>query len=204
MAKPYVPIFYDWTEVTEELADDEKGRLIDAIVLYASGKDYKTRLTGGERLLFPAFKAAMERASDKSKKRAQAGAMGGNKRTANQKQQEEIAENPFGEYGDSGIPDTLESYCAKNLGHMSPGNYQELESYRPDIKEDMIRHAVDDACGHSARSWAYVKKILNEYLRKGYKSLGDVLEAEEKAKKNEGKGQSEKPAENPLDRTKFY
>lgn len=202
MAKPYVPIFYDWLEVTAELEDDEKGRLIDAIVMYASGQDYKQRLIGAERVLFPAYKASMERANEKSKKRAAAGSKGGQKAASQRRPQEAQEENPFGDYDDSGIPDTLEAYCARNLAHMSPGNYQELEHYRPDLSEEMIRHAIDDACGHSARSWAYVRKILNEYIRKGYKSLGDVLVSEQK--NDSGKQSQDERPDNPLDRTKFY
>ena len=37
--KEYVPIFFEWVEVTGELNAQEKGRLIDAIVLYAQGGD---------------------------------------------------------------------------------------------------------------------------------------------------------------------
>lgn len=203
MAKPYVPIFYDWLKVTEELEDDEKGRLIDAIVMFAAGMDYKERLTGAERVLFPAYKASMERAGEKSRKRAAAGAMGGEQKARNRKGEqpaEELPENPFGEPLEKPATDTLEVYCVNNLGYMSPGNFQELEHYRPDLPEEVIRHAIDDACGHGARSWAYVRKILNSYLRAGYKGLGDVLAAEEKKARNK----PEQNAENPLDRTKFY
>lgn len=206
MAKPYVPIFFDWLEVTGELTDDEKGRLIDAIVMYAAGMEYKERMTGAERVLFPAYKAGMERMNEKSKKRAEAGSKGGEKKAENRRQGQELpqGENPFGDYDDSGVLYTLEAYCANNLGHMSPGNFQELDSYRPDLTDEMIRHAVDDACSHTARSWAYVRKILNDYVRKGYKCLGDVLAAEEKSGKDGAKGQPEKQAENPLDKAKFY
>ena len=41
MADKYVPIFYDWIEATQELNAQEKGRLIDAIVLYARGGDWQ-------------------------------------------------------------------------------------------------------------------------------------------------------------------
>lgn len=210
MAKPYVPIFFDWLEITERLSDEEKGRLIDAIVMYAAGQDYNARLTGIEAILFPAYKANMDRVREKAQKRAAAGAAGGNRKAANRKSEEEPTgpepfENPFGDHDDSGPPDTIEAYCANNLSFMSMGNFQELESYREDLTDDMIQHAVDDACGHAARSWAYVKKILNEYVRKGYKTLGDVLAAE--GKKGEGRAGQKPQAmqpENPLDRTKFY
>ena len=80
MAKEYVPIFYDWTEVTEELNDQEKGRLIDAIVLYARGEDWQDRIKGNERYLFPAFREQINRNGQLSQDRAIAGAIGGSKR----------------------------------------------------------------------------------------------------------------------------
>lgn len=111
--------------------------------------------------------------------------------------------NAFGDGTGAKIPDTVEAYCASNLDRMSPGNYDELQTYKQDMPEDMIRHAIDDACGHRAYSWAYVKKILNGYLRKGYKKLGDVLAAEEKAEALPQRP-PDRPPDNPLDRAKFY
>ena len=34
MAEPYYTLYFNWIEDTQELNDQEKGRLIDAIVLY--------------------------------------------------------------------------------------------------------------------------------------------------------------------------
>lgn len=34
MASEYVPIFFDWMENTQDLTDEEKGRLIDAVIEY--------------------------------------------------------------------------------------------------------------------------------------------------------------------------
>ena len=82
MAQEYVPIFFDWTEVTGELTAQEKGRLIDAIVMYAQGGDWQEQIKGNERYLFPAFKRQIDRARETSGKRAVAGSFGGkNKQT---------------------------------------------------------------------------------------------------------------------------
>ena len=86
MAKAYVPIFYDWVKVTEELNDQEKGRLIDAIVLYATGGDWQERIKGNERYLFPAFREQINRNESISKARAAAGAIGGTANTSKDKQ----------------------------------------------------------------------------------------------------------------------
>ena len=71
--KGYVPVFYDWLEVTEELTAEEKGRLIDACVLYARGDEYRDRISGNERFLFPAFKQQIDRSAEISELRAKAG-----------------------------------------------------------------------------------------------------------------------------------
>ena len=68
--KEYVPIFFDWVEVTGELNAQEKGRLIDAIVLYAQGGDWQEQIKGNERYLFPAFKKQIDRANEISDVRA--------------------------------------------------------------------------------------------------------------------------------------
>ena len=74
MKKTYVPIFYDWAEVTEELTAEEKGRMIDAIVLYARGKGDSIHLTGNEKYLFPAFRKQIDRENEKSENKSQAAA----------------------------------------------------------------------------------------------------------------------------------
>ena len=72
MADRYVPIFYDWIEATQELNDQEKGRLIDAIVLYGRGGDWQDRIKGNERYAFPVFRLQVDRAKSISDIRAAA------------------------------------------------------------------------------------------------------------------------------------
>ena len=72
MADKYVPIFYDWIEATQELNDQEKGRLIDAMVLYARGGDWQDRIKGNERYAFPVFQLQVDRAKRLSSVRADA------------------------------------------------------------------------------------------------------------------------------------
>ena len=71
--REYVPIFFDWVEVTGELNAQEKGRLIDAIVLYAQGGDWQEQIKGNERYLFPAFRKQIDRANEISEARSEAG-----------------------------------------------------------------------------------------------------------------------------------
>ena len=93
MALEYVPVFWDWIEVTGELNDQEKGRLIDAMVMYSRGGDWQDRIKGNERYLFPAFRQQIERARTMSEKRADAGATGGKQAQANASKAKQIQAN---------------------------------------------------------------------------------------------------------------
>ena len=93
MASEYVPVFFDWVEVTGELTAQEKGRLIDAMVMYSRGGDWQDRIKGNERYLFPAFQMQIERAREKSDKRADAGATGGKQAQANASKAKQIQAN---------------------------------------------------------------------------------------------------------------
>lgn len=61
MAKEYVPIFFDWLDVTQDLTTEEKGNLIDAVVAYASGQEYEHLLSGGCRIAFRFLKGQVDR-----------------------------------------------------------------------------------------------------------------------------------------------
>ncbi len=94
--------------------------------------------------------------------------------------------NPFGDYDPHRHfnPDTLEAYASSNLRNMSPNNMDELVSFRDSLPDDVIRHAIDEACGAGVPVYNYVRSILNRYVEKGFKTLGDVkaYEAERQQK----------------------
>lgn len=72
MAKEYVPIFFDWLDVTQDLTAEEKGNLIDAVVAYASGHEYEHLLTGGVRIAFRFMKGQVDRNNAISDARSEA------------------------------------------------------------------------------------------------------------------------------------
>lgn len=90
-------------------------------------------------------------------------------------------------------------YCEMCLRGMAPGNYEELKSFLDDgLPDDLIRFAVDDACGHGNRTWSYVAKILNRYVVQGIRTV-DQARAEKKdhdskSQGREAKAQGEQPA----------
>ncbi len=57
---------------------------------------------------------------------------------------------------------------------MSPGNMEQLASYTEDLPDDVIRYAIDCACGNGIRKWSYVSRILQNWLNEGVRTLGDA------------------------------
>ena len=90
--------------------------------------------------------------------------------------------------------DTLESYASGNLTVLSPRNMEELVSFKADMPEELIRHAIDEACANGKRTWAYVRSILSRYLQKGIKSVGDAVADKESFQQQR---QQKAPASNP-------
>lgn len=80
-------------------------------------------------------------------------------------------------------PDALAIYASNNLTYLSPGNMDELLSFRDSLSDDMIMYAIDAACGAGKRTYDYVRSILNRIVERGFKTLGEVKAAEEERKR---------------------
>ena len=196
MADKYVPVFYDWIEATQELNDQEKGRLIDAVVLYARGGDWQERIKGNERYAFPVFRLQVDRAKDLSGLRAEARknktdqneqtATNGtnrnktpnnNKYKNNNKNEEQIQEQEQEQEQDLDAREalgTVEAYASGNLECLTPSHMAALGSFKRDLPDDVIRYAIDQACGNGAPRWSYVAAILQGFVESGVKTLGDA------------------------------
>ena len=73
MAKEYVPIFFEWLDVTQDLTAEEKGNLIDAVVSYASGREFEHLLSGAPcKIAFRFLKGQVDRNAAISDVRRQA------------------------------------------------------------------------------------------------------------------------------------
>ena len=107
------------------------------------------------------------------------------------------AGNPFGD-DDGERPDlnTVEVYVANNIPGMNAANMDEMASFKADLPDDVIRYAVDVACGKNVRTWAYVRGILNRILAGPARTLAEVKDWDAKHASQQGapKGQ---PAPNP-------
>lgn len=103
----------------------------------------------------------------------------------------ELQENPYGFSDASGErPDfgTIEVYASSNLRTFTPGNMQELVSFKDDFPDEVLFLAIDQACGANAPAWNYVRKVLNNWLDKGIKTAADA-----KADIARGKQQAKPP-----------
>ena len=102
----------------------------------------------------------------------------------------EEKENPFG-YGECETPhkDTVQMYATNNLKVMSPGNYDEFNEFlvKYGVSEDLMRYAIDVACGNGVGKWNYVASILYGWLDEGIKTVGDAKARQEAYRKRKAK-----------------
>ena len=74
--------------------------------------------------------------------------------------------------------DTVEVYAANNLSRLSPGNMAEIADFKAELPEELIRHAIDEACAAGKPSFNYAKAIMMRYLETGIRTLGEAKAAE--------------------------
>ena len=70
---------------------------------------------------------------------------------------------------------TVEVYAANNLAALNAGNMEEFAAFKADLPEELIRHAIDEACANGKRTWSYVRAILSRYRESGFKTVGDAM-----------------------------
>lgn len=84
----YVKAFFDWPEQMSALSDAEKGRLFVAILKYGETGEIP-EMQGAERILFPVFKAQIDRDAGRS----EAGKKAVNARWSKEKAEEPVQED---------------------------------------------------------------------------------------------------------------
>lgn len=81
----YLKVWVSFRKDMEELQDAEKGRLFDAMLLYAETGE-ESELKGAERILWPSAKNAIDRTAAKNKKLKSNGEKGGRPTITNENQ----------------------------------------------------------------------------------------------------------------------
>lgn len=81
--------------------------------------------------------------------------------------------------------DTVERYALNNLRVMTPGHMQEFNEFLTvhGVSDELMRYAIDVACGNGAPVWNYVAQVLYGWLDAGVKSVGDAKAEQEKHRK---------------------
>jgi DnaD/phage-associated family protein len=74
-------------------------------------------------------------------------------------------------------------YAQQYLSEMTVTHYDELDHYRKILADDLVIHAIDEAVGNGARSWAYVRSILQRYIKEQIHSVAQAKDLAEKRKR---------------------
>ena len=72
---------------------------------------------------------------------------------------------------------TVEVYAANNLVALNAGNMQEFIAFKDELPEELIRHAIDEACAAGKRTWSYTRAILTRYRDSGFRTVGEAKAA---------------------------
>lgn len=64
----------------------------------------------------------------------------------------------------------------EEIGLLTPYQLETLESYLEDLSEEMIIEAIKRASKYNKKSISYIEGILKNWVKNGYKTLGDIKE----------------------------
>ena len=193
MAKEYVPIFFDWLEVTQDLTAEEKGNLIDAVVAYASGAEYEHLLTGACRVAFRFMKGQVDRNAKISEARSAAGSnkpeqnesnfpKENNNNNNNKKEKEKEKENFIDDDNARAIQSEQNRVldAAEDAGFLKSNSVRAklLNLYAVHGLEKMLS-AFDSCVKHGAPNIAYLEAVLKGEPKKPSKKPQVIAQAYE-------------------------
>ena len=208
MSKEFMPLFLDFNEVTQDLSDEQCGRLIRALVSYANGQEYP--LQGAEMIAFRFMKGYVDRNKVLSKVRAEAGAKGGQQTAANHSKmkQDEAKDSKMTINNDIHIyenddiktvaaDDTIQEDHAHLIKAAEDAGFRISESVRNELLTLLTDHGLQKmlegirACSeHDAMSLAYLRAVLKgdakkpkvaaqDYPQRPYDAVQARIEAEQ-------------------------
>ena len=211
----YVMVYYTIRDSLALLTREEKGDLFEAILAYAEDGD-EPRLSGAAGVAFNFMRHQIDRDKaayiDRCEINRENGLKGGRPRKDGKPKNRSVisvrkSETEKTQYKDNEKDDDKENdkakdhdipkrdpavaYAVDNLRAMSYGNLEELVSYKNDLPDDVIMHAVDIATANGSPTFAYVRAILMRYVNRGVKTMGDV-KAEEDAHRKTGTASGKK------------
>lgn len=188
MAREYVPIFFDWLEVTQDLTPEEKGNLIDAVVAYASGKEYEHLLTGGVRIAFRFLKGQVDRNNAISDARSEARKNKPEQNTTNENKTEQNTTNSPKEKDKD--KEKEKENNKENDKRFTPPTLEEVTAYMKEIGCDVDPQYFLDyqearnwvlSNGKKAKDWKAVIRTWkhNDFKRTNNSPGGKVVAAQQ-------------------------
>lgn len=175
----YIKLFYDFLEKTSELTAEERGRLVEAMLIYAKDGEKPSCMTGNERFLFPVFQAQIDedkqsynRISEKRRAAVQS-RWAKEQEIANEykcMQEQRIKNKEKDSVVNNNNLDILNSYILNT--NVLGCSDEALSKYLSNgMTVEAIKAAIDLAVGKSIRRWVYIDGILRNWLAAGVKTL---------------------------------
>ena len=150
MAREYVPIFFDWLETTQDLSNEEKGNLIDAVMLYATGSDeWINHLeTSGEKVAFRFMKGQIDRNTAISDARSKAGS---SKKEQNESNENKTEQNESNSLKEKEKEKDIDKENKKESKRFTPPTLEEVNAYCKERNNGSDpQHFIDY---YAARGW---------------------------------------------------
>jgi DnaD/phage-associated family protein len=69
------------------------------------------------------------------------------------------------------------------LNGLTISHYDDLAAFRKDLPDELVIEAINEAVAHGARTWAYVRSILQGYIRDSIKTVGQARQRSERRKR---------------------
>lgn len=214
MAKMTGFIFQDeYLERLAKLSDQELGRLVRALAIYhATGEQQE--LAGRESIAYDFIKVDIDRIDAKYEAKCETNRrsrVGTNvderaRTTTNVDERQQTSSNvpkdkdkvkdidddatarahetAFGTVDVDPVIITIQ----RELSGLTVSHYDDLSAFRKDLPDDLIIEAVNEAVAHGARTWAYVRSILQGYIKDGIKTVGQARERSERRKRQSNPG----------------
>lgn len=209
MAKDSFILYTEQKEVIDKLNDEQAGRLIKAIYEYVETEKMPELDPLLDIVIIP-FKQNLDRNKEKYNKiseiRAKAGAKGGKQKKQKQTKESKCDDNDDENVNDNenvnvndndnenvsdscvdGLQKIIDFYNA-NIGLITPYGIEILEDYAKEMPTDLIIYAMEISVEANVRTIQYIKGILNNWSKKGIKTL---LEAKAENKKQTKKDEIE-------------
>ena len=173
---PYVPIYFDWLEQTQDLDPEEKGNLIDAVILYASGQECDHLLKGGAKIAFRFLKGQIDRNDKISAIRSKASRGETEETETNWNKREQTGTNRNKtEQNGTNTPKEKEKEKEKEKDKESSSFMDDADAAGIQLEHDQVLNAAESA--GFPRTDAVRAKLLNLYSENGLQKMLDGINA---------------------------